>query len=144
MKNKKKIWECPRELRDTLEEPEPTRKGARETALAHRDTVLNQEIKLPALADLFRVTLSTINDGVIACDPKGIVTLLNPAAQTLTGWSEKEACGKSLETIFPLVNENNHQPADILDILSFDQDETADFLNQKILLAKDGTTRPIE
>jgi PAS domain S-box-containing protein len=144
MTNKKKIWECPRELRDTLEEPEPTRKGARETALAHRDTVLNQEIKLPTLADLFRVTLSTINDGVISCDPKGIVTLLNPAAQTLTGWSEKEACGKSLETIFPLVNENNHQPADILDILSFDQDESAAFLSQKTLVAKDGAKRPIE
>lgn len=59
-----------------------------------------------------QVTLSSIGDAVIATNPKGKVTFLNPVARALTGWREEEAIGKSLETIFNIVNEKTRQPAE--------------------------------
>jgi PAS domain S-box-containing protein len=52
-----------------------------------------------------RVTLSSIGDAVITADNKGDVTFLNPVAQSLTGWTQEEAAGKSLDTVFKIVNE---------------------------------------
>ena len=37
-----------------------------------------------------RVTLTSIGDGVITTDALGQVTLLNPVAETLTGWKNEE------------------------------------------------------
>src|SRR5262249_22488875 len=38
----------------------------------------------------FRTTLASIGDGVITTDTQGKVTFLNPVAELLTGWSERE------------------------------------------------------
>ena len=46
-----------------------------------------------------RLTLSSIGDGVITIDNKGGVTFLNPVAQSLTGWTQEDAAGKSLDTV---------------------------------------------
>ena len=58
------------------------------------------------------VTLSSIGDAVITTDTNGGVTFLNPVAQSLTGWTQEEAAGKSLwwpgsplDTVFKIVNE---------------------------------------
>ena len=44
--------------------------------------------------------LQSIGDAVIATDRRGRVRLLNPAAQALTGWSQKEAKGRPLGEVF--------------------------------------------
>lgn len=49
-----------------------------------------------------RVTLNSIGDAVIATDPEGLVTFVNPIAEDLTGWMMSEAVGKPIETIMPL------------------------------------------
>jgi PAS domain S-box-containing protein len=49
-------------------------------------------------------TLQSINDAVISTDDKGIVTFMNPVAQTLTGWKLKDARGKHLQDIFNIRN----------------------------------------
>lgn len=51
------------------------------------------------------VTLSSIADGVIATDREGKVSLLNQAAQRMTGWSHAEASGRHLDEILPLCEE---------------------------------------
>ncbi len=48
------------------------------------------------------VTLSSIGDGVITIDTMGHVTLLNKAAEALTGWPQHHAVGRPLHTIFRL------------------------------------------
>jgi PAS domain S-box-containing protein len=53
------------------------------------------------------VTLRSIGDGVIAADIEGKVVLMNRVAEELTGWMQKEACGRNLENIFPIIYENN-------------------------------------
>lgn len=57
----------------------------------------------------YRVTLSSIGDAVIATDPQGRVTFMNPRAEQLTGWSQSEALGKPLPQVFEIVNELTRQ-----------------------------------
>jgi PAS domain S-box-containing protein len=48
--------------------------------------------------------LSCISDGLIATDAAGCVRILNPTAQSLTGWSQEDAHGKSIEDVYRLEN----------------------------------------
>ena len=50
-------------------------------------------------------TLRSIGDAVIATDETGKVTMVNPIAEKLSGWTQEEAKGKPLEEIFRIVNE---------------------------------------
>jgi diguanylate cyclase (GGDEF)-like protein/PAS domain S-box-containing protein len=45
------------------------------------------------------VTLASIADGVITTDTEGTITYMNPIAEALTGWTCKEAIGKSLKMV---------------------------------------------
>ena len=48
--------------------------------------------------------LRSIGDAVIATDHRGRVRLMNPAAEVLTGWSQKDAKGRYLEEVFRTVH----------------------------------------
>lgn len=50
----------------------------------------------------YKTTINNIDDGVIAVNPDGRVTLLNPLAEKLTGWREHEAIGQPLQQVFPV------------------------------------------
>ena len=58
---------------------------------------------------LFFSTLSGIADGVLATDREGRITLLNPVAETLTGWNRHEARGKPAAEVLKLLDERNHE-----------------------------------
>jgi len=62
--------------------------------------------------ELFRVSLTSIGDGVIATDSEGAVTFVNPVAQSLIGRSEAEACGRPLEEVFRILDERSREPVD--------------------------------
>ena len=49
--------------------------------------------------------IDSIGDAVIATDEKGIIRLINPIAQMLTGWKEEDALGKDLGNVFNIVTE---------------------------------------
>lgn len=57
-----------------------------------------------------RTTLASIGDGVITCDTEGRVQMMNPVAVELTGWTQAEALGKPLETIFHIISETTRTP----------------------------------
>jgi PAS domain S-box-containing protein len=59
-----------------------------------------------------RTTLASIGDGVITCDTEGRVQMMNPVAMDLTGWSQAEALGRPLETVFHIVNETTRAPVE--------------------------------
>ena len=94
--------------------------------------------------DVLRVTLGSIGDAVITTDAQGAVALLNPVAETLTGWMQREAAGQRLETIFRIVNETTREPAEnpIARVLS--TGATAGLANHTVLIARDGTERTID
>lgn len=54
--------------------------------------------------ELINVTIHSIRDGVIATDTQGRITLINPAAQSLTGWGE-DALGLPASEVLRLVDE---------------------------------------
>ncbi len=51
--------------------------------------------------------IESIGDAVIATDPEGIIRLMNPIAEALTGWNQKDALGKTLTTVFNIISEEN-------------------------------------
>ena len=99
---------------------------------------------LHELMEWLRVTLSSIGDAVITTDTQGNVTFLNPVAQTLTGWTEKEALGARLDQIFNILNEENGKPAENSAMRALREGLVVDLANNTLLLAKDGTQRLIE
>lgn len=56
-----------------------------------------------------RVTLQSIGDAVITTDDEGVITWLNPVAERMTGWTQAEAKGLSLDAVFRLVSEHDQQ-----------------------------------
>ncbi|MEP6957040.1 MAG: PAS domain S-box protein, partial [Chthoniobacterales bacterium] len=63
-------------------------------------------------AEELDVSLRSIGDAVLATDEHGAITLLNPEAERLTGWSDAEARGRPLAEVFPIFNEQTGAPAD--------------------------------
>jgi len=53
---------------------------------------------------IITATLKSIGDAVIATDRRGRVQLLNPMAEALTGWSQKDAKGRRLGEVFRSVH----------------------------------------
>ncbi len=90
-----------------------------------------------------RVTLESIGDGVIATDPRGAVTLLNPTAALLTGWSEDEALGRPLVEVFRIVNETTGEPVKnpVDEVIATGQ--VVGLANHTVLIARDGAERAI-
>ena len=58
---------------------------------------------------LLAATLSSIGDAVLATDRQGLITFLNPVAETLTGWPRREAEGKPAEQILKLLDEKSRE-----------------------------------
>jgi PAS domain S-box-containing protein len=91
----------------------------------------------------FRVTLARIGDAVIATDTEGRVTFLNPVAESLTGWTQDEAAGVSLESVFKIVNEGTRQTVESPVVRVLRDGVSAGLATHSLLIAKDGTERPI-
>jgi diguanylate cyclase (GGDEF)-like protein/PAS domain S-box-containing protein len=89
------------------------------------------------------VTLEGIGDAVVAVDASGAVTLMNPVAEHLTGWSSHEATGKPLREVFEIINEITREPAPdpIARVLA--EGRITGLANHTALIARDGTERSI-
>jgi len=94
--------------------------------------------------EVLSTTLSSIGDGVIVTDAEGRVSFLNAEAERLTKWSNFEARGESLPTVFRILNEETRQPAEnpVEKVLRFGT--TVGLANHTVLLARDGTETPID
>jgi diguanylate cyclase (GGDEF)-like protein/PAS domain S-box-containing protein len=65
------------------------------------------EAQLYAERDRARVTLRSIAEAVITTNADGRVELLNPAAQSLTGWTTADAVGLPLDAVFRIADGAN-------------------------------------
>jgi PAS domain S-box-containing protein len=54
----------------------------------------------------FMATLTSIGDGVMVTDAKGVVMLINPVTERLTGWTQQEAVGKDSKEVFRIFHED--------------------------------------
>ncbi len=74
--------------------------------LAHEiDLRRRAELELIQQREWFRVTLAGIGDGVIVTDVHGVISFLNPVAESQTGWNRADALGQPIENVFRIVNE---------------------------------------
>jgi len=85
------------------------------------------------------ITLNSIGDAVMVTDKKGLLVSLNPVAEQLTGWLNDEAKGKSVKTIFPIIDDSTREPIEnpVEKVLS--TGETVYLSNHTTLISKDGT-----
>ncbi len=92
----------------------------------------------------YQVTLSAIGDAVLTADPEGRITYMNPVAESLTGWVAEEAYGHRLEEVLRIVNEETHKAVEQPVRKVIDTGRVRGMANHTLLIAKDGTERPID
>ena len=56
----------------------------------------------------FKQLVEAVGDAIVASDASGFITLWNPAAQHMFGFTESEALGKSLDIIIPQRQQQRH------------------------------------
>ncbi len=100
-------------------------------------------VTLQVSEEKLAVTLNSIGDAVIATDAEGRVTLLNPLAEQLTGWTLAEAAGRRVDEIFHIINQETRQPATIPVKETLAQGTIQGLANHTLLIARDGSERAI-
>jgi PAS domain S-box-containing protein len=91
-----------------------------------------------------RVTLTSIGDAVIATDAAGRITFVNPVAESLIGWTAREAIGQPISKVFRIVNEQTGRSLEDPIACVLRECRTIPLANHKALVTKDGLIVPIE
>jgi PAS domain S-box-containing protein len=120
----------------------------RSVALQSARTILvarqRAEEAMQKQSEWLRITLSSIGDAVISTDAEGRVTFLNGAAEALTGWPLAEAIGRPLPDVFHIVNDATRRPVENPVLRALQDGTVVGLANDTVLIARDGTERPIE
>jgi PAS domain S-box-containing protein len=100
--------------------------------------LLQANVTLQVSEEKLAVTLNSIGDAVIATDAEARVTLLNPLAEQLTGWTQVEAIGRPVDEIFNIINKETRQPATIPVMETLAHGKIQGLANHTVLIARDG------
>ena len=90
-----------------------------------------------------RATLYSIGDAVIAVTADGCLSQMNPVAEKLTGWTEAEARDRPLQELFRIVNEETRAGVESPVERVLREGVVVGLANHTLLIAKDGSERPI-
>jgi len=109
---------------------------------AHEKRKLYQQLQLSQRH--IKAILHSIGDALIATDRQGNITMMNPVAEQLTGWSQTEAVGKPIEQVFNIACEDTLEP--ITDFIPriLQEGQIVGLANHTVLRTKDGTHIPID
>ena len=111
--------------------------SARRRAEAHAEEAVRQR-------EQSQITLASIGDAVLVTDSEGRVTSVNPVAEALTGWSASEAAGQPLPSVFRIVNEESRLEVENPALRSLREGLVVGLANHTVLIARDGSERPID
>ena len=108
---------------------------------SNRDITVRKQAEIALVVEKERllVTLRSIGDGVITTDNRGVVTMLNPVAERLSGWPGSEAVGRPIEEVFRLVHERTRKPRSNPAARALAENRVVEIANHTLLLARDGT-----
>ncbi|HYV96573.1 MAG TPA: ATP-binding protein, partial [Gemmatimonadaceae bacterium] len=113
------------------------------TAYAYRDrqnsrlrALWNEERRAREAQAVFRTTFYSIGDAVITTDLEQRVTAMNRVAEQLTGWTDAEARGKPLGSIYHTVDEDTRVPRNPLVVAQAGSGESTGFDNHTLLLGR--------
>ena len=96
-------------------------------------------VTLQVSEERLAVTLNSIGDAVIATGAKGRVTLLNPLAEQLTGWTQAKAKGRPISEVFHIINQSTRQPAAIPVLETLAHGTIQGLANHTVLIARSGS-----
>jgi PAS domain S-box-containing protein len=85
-----------------------------------------------------RTTLNSIGDAVIATDGNGKITMMNPLALKLTGWSVEEAKGLDLDEVFNIVNAYTRKKVESPVTKVLKAGDIVGLANHTVLIGKNG------
>ncbi|MBL1210300.1 EAL domain-containing protein [Geminocystis sp. GBBB08] len=93
--------------------------------------------------ELAQVTLSSIADAVITTNTKGYISYLNPVAESLTGWNEKEAQGLHLFEVFHIISDFTNEIVENPTLEALEQIRIINLASNTLLISYDGTEFPV-
>jgi two-component system sensor histidine kinase UhpB len=91
----------------------------------------------------YRITISSMAEGLITTGNKGEIVYMNTAAEKLTGWSLSEAAGLPLDSVYKVANEETGKPFESIVSRILKKGEFVAFENNTILHTKQSVTRII-
>jgi diguanylate cyclase (GGDEF)-like protein/PAS domain S-box-containing protein len=91
-----------------------------------------------------QVTLNSIGDAVISTDIAGNVTYLNLVAESMTGWSPQEACGRPLQEVLRIIDGDSREPALNPLAMAILHNKTVGLSANCVLIRRDGYESAIE
>ncbi len=94
---------------------------------------------LQASEQKLTVTLNSIGDAVIATDAAACVTLLNPVAEGLTGWSTAQAQGRPIDEVFHILTKATRARATIPVANVLAHGTVQGMANHTVLVARNGS-----
>jgi PAS domain S-box-containing protein len=110
----------------------------RNTALERSERDLEQQ------KEWFRVTLTSIGDGVIVTDKDGRIVFMNHEAEKLTGWTSVEALLSPLAAVFRLIHEQTREKMPDSVSEAFRTKAVAGISKLAVLVGRKGEEWPIE
>jgi PAS domain S-box-containing protein len=102
---------------------------------------LEQERRL--IEERYRTILYSIGDAVITTDTGTLVQQMNPVAERLTGWTEDEGKGKTIDEILRIVNEKPSKPGQNPVQRVLTEGTVVEWANDTLLISRDGAERSI-
>ena len=107
--------------------------------IVRRDTA-----KVRASEEQLATTLRSIGDAVIATDARGLITLMNPVAESVTGWLAADARGASLDAVFRIINEETRNTVESPVAKVLREGGIVGLANHTLLIRRDGSEVAIE
>jgi two-component system cell cycle sensor histidine kinase/response regulator CckA len=101
--------------------------------------------KIRASEQWLGTTLRSLGDAVMTTDTRGCITFMNPHAEVLTGWTQAEALGRHATEVLLIRYESVQSCAENPIAKMLREGGTIELADHNlVLVAKDGTARPIE
>jgi PAS domain S-box-containing protein len=91
-----------------------------------------------------KTVMSSIGDAVITTDLERRVTLINPVAQEMVGWTEAEAEGRPLTEVFRIINEETRQSSESPVLRVLREGSSVGLASNALLVARDERETPVD
>ena len=92
----------------------------------------------------FKTILLSVGDGVISADNHGLITVMNPIAEKLTGWMSADALRMPLYDVLKIVHEDTGMPDESYLERVIAAGSIIDLSNGLLLISRDGRETPVE
>ncbi|MFQ6109927.1 MAG: sensor histidine kinase [Candidatus Aminicenantales bacterium] len=102
------------------------------------------ERKLKENEEWLFTTLKSIGDAVIVTDTQSRMRFMNPVAESLTGWKQKEAFEKPLREVFNIISEKTGKRAEDPVSRVLRKGAIVGLADRTLLITKDGQKLPID